>query len=52
MSMFNDIESETKRNEELCNHNAKIVAEYAQQFPRGTWSFLGSGSEKNLVQHL
>ena len=46
MSVFNDIEWEARGNAELCENNSKSVAEYARQFLRGHWSFLGLGSEK------
>ena len=46
MSMFNDIVWDAKGNEELCVNNLKTTKEYAERFPRGHWSFLGSGSEK------
>ena len=45
MSMFHDIEWDAKGNDEFCESNSKSVAEYAQRFPRGHWSFLGPGSE-------
>ena len=45
-SMFNDISSGTKENEEECLAKAKFVSLYASRFPRGQWSFLGLGSEK------
>ena len=35
-----------RRNDELCVTNSKTIKEYAERFPRGHWSFLGSGSEK------
>ena len=45
MSMFNDIEWDARRNEELCENNSKSVGEYARQFSRGHWSCLVPGSE-------
>ena len=30
-----------------CEKNSVTVANYARRFPRGRWSFLGPGSEKN-----
>ena len=46
MSMFNDIAWGEKGNDGLCVKKSKTVAEYAERFPRGHWSFLGPGSEK------
>ena len=46
MSMFNDISSEKKDNEEECLANAKVVSLYAKKFGIGQWSFIGPGSEK------
>ena len=43
---INDIEWDARGNEELCENNSKSVGEYAREFPRGRWSFLGLGSEK------
>ena len=44
--MFNDIVSDVKGNDEICENNSKTIEEYARRFPRGHWSFLGPGSEK------
>ena len=56
MSMFHDIEWEAIGNEELCENSSKSVAEYARQFPRGHWSFLGPGLDprksRNLRWHI
>ena len=46
MSMFNDIVWDAKGNKEQCAHNSQTVADYVRKFPRGHWSFLGSGSEE------
>ena len=46
MSMFNDISSDKKVNEEECLANAKVVSIYAKNFGKGQWSFIGPGSEK------
>ena len=46
MLTFNDIVWDARGNDELCENNSKSVAEYARQFLRGHWSFLGLGSEK------
>ena len=46
MSMFNDIFSEKKDNEEECLANAKVVSKNAKKFGIGQWSFIGPGSEK------
>ena len=32
---------------ERCEHNSQTVADYARKFPRGHWSFLALGSERN-----
>ena len=29
-----------------CDYNLKTISNSARRFPRGRWSFLGSGSEK------
>ena len=47
MSVFNDIAWDAKGNKALCENNSKRVEEHARRFPRGRWSFLGPGSEKN-----
>ena len=46
MSMFKDIVWDAKGNDELCVHTSKT------RFPRGHWSFLGPGSEKEVVRNL
>ena len=46
MSMFNDISSGSRDNEEECLLNAKLVSLYAKRFGKGQWSFIGPGSEK------
>ena len=46
MLTFNDIVWDARGNDELCENNSKSVAEYARQFLRGDWSFLGLGSEQ------
>ena len=48
MSMFNDISWGSEDNEQECNANANLVSICARRFPRGLWSFLGLGSEKQL----
>ena len=45
--MHNDIVWEEQGNAEKCEHNSVAVANYARRFPRGLWSFLGPGSERN-----
>ena len=45
MSMFNDITWGEKENAEKCESNSHEVPNYARRFPRGHWSFLGTGSE-------
>ena len=49
MSMFNDISCGTKDNERECLANAEVVSIYAQKFGIGQWSFIGTGSEKEVV---
>ena len=46
MSMFNDISSDKKDNEEECLANVRLVSLYARKFGTGQWSFIGLGSEK------
>ena len=46
MSMFNDISSGSKDNDQECELSAKLVSIYARKFSPGRWSFLGPGSEK------
>ena len=52
MSMYNDIEWKAEGNKEQCECNSQTVANYVRKFPRGHWSFLGPGSEDNLVRNL
>ena len=47
---FCDIVWDAKGNKEQCVHNSQAVAEYARQFPRGHWSFLGLGSEEKWYE--
>ena len=49
MSMFNDISCGSKDNEKECLANAKLVSLYAKRFGKGQWSFIGPGSEKEVV---
>ena len=49
MSMFNDISCGTKDNERECLANARLVSLYAKRFGKGQWSFIGPGSEKEVV---
>ena len=46
MSMCNDIAWGEEGNTERCEYNSQTVANYAREFPRGHWSFLGPGSDK------
>ena len=46
MSLHKVIEWKAKCNEEQCEYNSQTVANYARNFPRGHWSFLGLGSEE------
>ena len=52
MSMFNDIVWDAQRNKEQCEHKSQTVANYAREFRRGHWSFLGPGPEKEMVRNL
>ena len=52
MSMFNDIIWGSEDNERECNANADLVSIHAKRFPAGRWSFLGPGSEKEVVFFL
>ena len=53
MSMFNDIVCDAKGNDELCVNNSKTMKEYAEQFPRGHWSFLErSGTELTMANQM
>ena len=49
MSMFNDTEWTRRGNSEQCISNSEQVKEYAKRFSRGHWTFLGPGSELNMV---
>ena len=49
MSMFNDISCDRKDNEEECVANARVVSILAKKFGIGQWSFIGPGSEKEVV---
>ena len=48
MSMYNDIVWRQEGIEEMCIANFKIVADYANIFAHGHWSFLALGSEKKV----
>ena len=52
MSMYKDIEWGARGNPETCEHNSQTVASYDRKFPRGHWSFLGPGSQKEVVRNL
>ena len=45
MSMFNDIIWGNEDNETECIANSTLVSLFAERFPAGRWSFLGTGSE-------
>ena len=47
MSMFNDIGSSNKNNEEQYLENAQEIGTYAEQFRQGQRCFCGSGLEKH-----
>ena len=47
--MFNDISCDKKDNEEECLANAKVVSIFAKKFGIEQWSFIGPGSEKEMV---
>ena len=47
MSMYHDVAWRERGNTERCEYSSQTVAEYARRFPRGHWSFLRPGSEKN-----
>ena len=49
MSMFNDISWGSKDNEKECESSAQLVSLYAKRFSAGQMSFLGNGSEKEMV---
>ena len=46
MSMYNDIGWTSNDNQELCRHSSSRVAEDANSFPKGHWSFLAPGCDK------
>ena len=52
MSMYNDKAWKAKGNKEQCEYNSQTVSNYARKFPRGHWSFLGLGSEEEMVRNL
>ena len=52
MSMYSDIVWGAKGNTEKCIQNSIIIAKYARRFPRGRWSFLGPGSEQEMVRDI
>ena len=52
MSMFIDISCGTKDNEEECLAHAKVVSLYARKFGKGQWSFIGPGSEKEVLYSI
>ena len=35
-----------------CEYNSKTMVDYSSKFPRGRWSFLGPGSQKEMVRKL
>ena len=49
MSMFNDISCDRKDNKDECLKNAESVKVLARRFGIGQWSFIGPGSEKQVV---
>ena len=49
MSMFKDISSDRKGNEEECVANSGVVSIFAKKFGIGQWSFIGPGSEKKCT---
>ena len=49
MLMFNDISCDRKGNKEECLANARVVKVLARKFGVGQWSFIGPGSEKEVV---
>ena len=46
MPVYNDITWGAKGSTDLCEYNSQTVANYARRFPRGHWSFLEPGTEK------
>ena len=49
MSMYNDIDWDQKRKEEVCKQISTCVAAYAKVSLEGRWTFLGPGEEEQLV---
>ena len=49
VSMFNNISCGRKGNKEECLENARVVIVFARKFGVGQWSFIGPGSEKEVV---
>ena len=49
MSMFNDISCGSRDNEKECLSNANLVSLYAKRFGKGQWTFIGPGSEEEVV---
>ena len=49
MSMFNDISCDRKDNKDECLRNAESVKVFARRFGIGQWSFIGPGSEEEVV---
>ena len=49
MSMFNDISCDRKGNKEDCLANVRVVKVLAKKIGIGQWSFIGPGSEKEVV---
>ena len=49
MSMFNDISCDRKDNKDECLRNADYMKVFARRFGIGQWSFIGPGSEKEVV---
>ena len=52
MSMYNDIEYWKKNNRNECCDSAKRVAQFAQNFKPGQWSFLDPGDEETWYGSL
>ena len=49
LSMFNDISWGSQENKQECESSAQLVSIYAKIFSPGRWSFLGPGSEKEVI---
>ena len=47
MSMFNDIELNIARIEQMCINNAQEVADYSKDFRPRCWCFTGPASERS-----